>query len=273
MSEFVLFSPGYLEGPPRRVATLANLNFYKPLAEKALTYYNSKECTNLLLKEVLVADRQHQPETVVWMNFIARSEDDSKLFYFFANLQDGPYPNYHDVKEMCFEEDFKEPQPSDFQVKELCSLETHDSDYSQSIASRAWGYKVVYPQGASHTFGKSCSPSIYHLAKASRKIEINSLFFSDKKALLMATMDPDGGDVVHASSPQKKLKSIPCLDYPGDYYIDRDQIVDEEEESDTPGYLEGPPRRVATLANLNFYKPLAEKALTYYNSKEFSFEY
>ncbi|XP_057525997.1 uncharacterized protein LOC130805307 isoform X5 [Amaranthus tricolor] len=139
-------TPGYLEGPPRRVATLANLNFYKPLAEKALTYYNSKECTNLLLKEVLVADRQHQPETVVWMNFIARSEDDSKLFYFFANLQDGPYPNYHDVKEMCFEEDFKEPQPSDFQVKELCSLETHDSDYSQSIASRAWGYKVVYPQ-------------------------------------------------------------------------------------------------------------------------------
>ncbi|XP_057526017.1 uncharacterized protein LOC130805315 isoform X5 [Amaranthus tricolor] len=146
-------TPGYLEGPPRRVATLANLSFYKPLAEKALTYYNSKECTNLLLKEVLVADRQHQPETVVCMNFIARSEDDSKLFYFFAELQDGPYPEYHDVKDL---EDFKEPQPSDFQVKELCSLETHDS-------------------GASLTFGKSCSPSIYHLAKASRKIEINSL--------------------------------------------------------------------------------------------------
>ncbi|XP_057526041.1 uncharacterized protein LOC130805318 isoform X6 [Amaranthus tricolor] len=116
------------------------------------------------------------------MNFIARSEDDSKLFYFFAKLQDGPYPNYHDVKEMCFEEDFKKPQPSDFQVKELCSLETHDSE---------------------------------------------------KKALLMATMDPDGGDVVHASRPQKKLKSIPCLDYPGDHYLDRDQFVDEEEKSDT----------------------------------------
>ena len=25
----------------------------------------------------------------------------------------------------------------------------------------------------------------------------------------MATMDPDGGDVVHASRPQKNLKSIP----------------------------------------------------------------
>ncbi|XP_057526002.1 uncharacterized protein LOC130805307 isoform X9 [Amaranthus tricolor] len=178
-------TPGYLEGPPRRVATLANLNFYKPLAEKALTYYNSKECTNLLLKEVLVADRQHQPETVVWMNFIARSEDDSKLFYFFANLQDGPYPNYHDVKEMCFEEDFKEPQPSDFQVKELCSLETHDSDYSQSIASRAWGYKVP----------------VTPLVRA---------------AVLPSITWP---------RPQEKLKSIPCLDYPGDYYIDRDQIA------------------------------------------------
>ena len=93
------------------------------------------QCTNLLLKEVLVADRQHQPETVVCMNFIARSEDDSKLFYFFAKLQDGPYPNYHDVKEMCFEEDFKEPQPSDFQVKELCSLETHDSGKSLYVVT------------------------------------------------------------------------------------------------------------------------------------------
>ncbi|XP_057526040.1 uncharacterized protein LOC130805318 isoform X5 [Amaranthus tricolor] len=92
-------------------------------------------CTNLLLKEVLVADRQHQPVTVVCMNFIARSEDDSKLFYFFAKLQDGPYPNYHDVKEMCFEEDFKEPQPSDFQVKELCSLETHDSGKSLYVVT------------------------------------------------------------------------------------------------------------------------------------------
>ena len=69
------------------------------------------------------------------MNFIARSEDDSKLFYFFAKLQDGPYPNYHDVKEMCFEEDFKEPQPSDFQVKELCSLETHDSGKSLYVVT------------------------------------------------------------------------------------------------------------------------------------------
>ncbi|CAO2819706.1 unnamed protein product [Amaranthus hypochondriacus] len=131
----------------RRKVFLADLNFYQGLAEKVLTYYNSKEGENLLLKEVLIADREHTPETEVCMNFIARAEDDSKLFYFFARLKDGPFPKYRDIKEMLLKESFKEPEISDFHVKYYCMLETHDSDYLQSRASRSWGSYLVYPQG------------------------------------------------------------------------------------------------------------------------------
>lgn len=89
----------------------------------------------MLLKEVLIADREHTPETVVCMNFIARAEDDSKLFYFFAELGDGPFPKYRDIEEMLLKESFKEPEISDFHVKYYCLLETHDSGKSLDVVT------------------------------------------------------------------------------------------------------------------------------------------
>lgn len=89
----------------------------------------------MLLKEVLIADREHTPETEVCMNFIARAEDDSKLFYFFAELGDGPFPKYRDIEEMLLKESFKEPEISDFHVKYYCLLETHDSGKSLDVVT------------------------------------------------------------------------------------------------------------------------------------------